>query len=115
MSRLRTVRVRVTLAAVGLFAVALALASFALVRSVHDNLVDEIKQTNEQQLEAIALQLERGVNPEDVQVPGGGRGGTPLVEARGPGGLPVNLPGADGRPQVRPGGNPEVRAQRRVE
>ncbi|MCJ7436670.1 MAG: HAMP domain-containing histidine kinase [Acidimicrobiia bacterium] len=115
MSRLRTVRVRVTLAAAGLFAVALALASFGLVRSVHDNLVDEIKQTNEQQLEAVALQLERGVNPEDVQVPGGGPGGTPLLQARGPGGRPVNLPGADGRPQVRPGENPQVRAQRQVE
>jgi len=114
-SRLRTVRVRVTLAAAGLFAVALALASFGLVRSVHDNLVDEIKQTNEQQLEAVALQLERGVNPEDVRVPGGGPGGTPLLQARGPGGRPVNLPGADGRPQVRPGENPQVRAQRQVE
>jgi signal transduction histidine kinase len=107
--------VRVTLAAVGLFAVALALASFALVRSVHDNLVDEIKQTNEQQLEAVALQLERGVNPEDVLVPGGGPGGTPLLQARGPGGRPVNLPGADGRPPLRPGENPQVRAQRQVE
>ena len=115
MSRLRTVRVRVTLAAVGLFALALALASFALVRSVHDNLVDEIKQTNEQQLEAVALQLERGVNPEDVLVPGGGPGGRPLLQARGPGGRPVDLPGADGRPPLRPGENPQVRAQRQVE
>ena len=114
-SRLRTVRVRVTLAAAGLFAVALALASFGLVRSVHDNLANEIKQTNEQQLEAVALQLERGVNLEDVRVPGGGPGGPPLLEARGPGGRPVNLPGADGRPQARPGENPQVRAQRRVE
>ena len=115
MSRLRTVRVRVTLAAVGLFAVALALASFGLVRSVHDNLANEIKQTNEQQLEAVALQLERGVNLEDVRVPSGGPGGPPLLQASGPGGRPVNLPGADGRPQVRPGENPQVRAQRQVE
>jgi len=115
MSRLRTVRVRVTLAAAGLFAVALALASFGLVRSVHDNLVSEIKQTNEQQLEAVALQLERGVNPQDVQLPGGGPGGTPQLQARGPGGRPVNLPGADVRPQFRPGENPQVRAQRQVE
>jgi signal transduction histidine kinase len=107
--------VRVTLAAVGLFAVALALASFGLVRSVHDNLANEIKQTNEQQLEAVALQLERGVNLEDVRVPGGGPGGPPLLQARGPGGRPVNLPGADGRPEVRPGENPQVRAQRQVE
>jgi signal transduction histidine kinase len=115
MSRLRTVRVRVTLAAAGLFAVAVALASFGLVRSVHDNLVSEIKQTNQQQLEAVALQLERGVDPRDVQVPGGGTGGTPVLEARGPGGRPVDLSGAGGRPPARPGDNPQVRAQRRVE
>ena len=36
------VRLRVTLAAAGLFAVALTLASFVLVTTVHDNLADEI-------------------------------------------------------------------------
>lgn len=115
MSRLRTVRVRVTLAAAGLFAVALVLASFGLVRSVHDNLVDEIEKTNKEQLEQIALQLERGVDPENVQVPGGGPGGTPLLQASGPGGRPVNLPGANGRPQPLPRENAQVRAQRQVE
>lgn len=115
MARLRTVRVRVTLAAAGLFAVALTLASFGLVRSVHDNLVDEITQTNQQQLEAVATQLERGVNPEDVQVPGGGPGGTPLLQASGPGGRPVNLPGGDGRAPGPRRENAQVRAQRQVE
>jgi signal transduction histidine kinase len=113
-SRLRTVRVRVTLAAVGLFAVALVLASFALVRSVHDNLADEIEQTNQEQLEAVARQLERGVDPEDVQVPNGGPAGTPLLEASGPGGRQVALPGANGRPRPN-GDDPQVRAQRQVE
>ena len=115
MSRLRTVRVRVTLAAAGLFAVALVLASFGLVRAVHDNLADEIAQTNRQQLEAVATQLERGVNPADVRVPNGGPGGAPQFEARGPGGRPVNVSGANGRPGPGPIADPQVRAQRRVE
>jgi signal transduction histidine kinase len=105
--------VRVTLAAAGLFAVALVLASYGLVRSVHDNLTEEIEHTNQEQLEAVAAQLERGVDPEDVQVPNGGAGGTPLLQASGPGGRPVDLPG--GRPAAIPRDNPQVRAQRQVE
>ena len=45
MRRFGSVRLRVTVAAAGLFAVALTLASFWLVRSVHDNLSDEIAAT----------------------------------------------------------------------
>jgi signal transduction histidine kinase len=98
-----------------MFAVALVLASFGLVRSVHDNLVAEIEKTNQEQLEQVALQLERGVDPENVRVPGGGPAGTPLLQASGPGGRPVNLPGANGRPQPLPRESAQVRAQRQVE
>jgi signal transduction histidine kinase len=105
----------VTLAAAGLFAVALAVASFGLVRSVHDNLAAEIEQTNQQQLDAVAAQLERGVDPTNVTLPTSERGGAPLVQASGPGGQRVNLPGANGRPRPLPPDDPQVRAQRQVE
>lgn len=113
MSRLGSVRIRVTLAAAGLFAVALAVASFALVRSVHDNLADEIARTNQEQLDEVVRQLERGVDPANVRLPNGSRGGPPQFQALGPGGRPVTIPGAPSRPF--PLENPQVRAERRVE
>jgi signal transduction histidine kinase len=82
---------------------------------VHDNLTNEIEQTNQQQLEAVARQLERGVDPQDVQVPNGGPGGSPQLRASGPGGRQVALPGTNGRRQPLPADNPQVRAQRQVE
>jgi signal transduction histidine kinase len=113
-----SVRLRVTIAAAGLFAVALALASFWLVRSVHDNLADEIEDTNTEQLEAIAAQLERGVQPDELDLPDPGPGGLPAYRVVGPGGRPVDGfppfgPGQRGGPI--PADNPSVRAQRQIE
>jgi signal transduction histidine kinase len=63
-----SVRWRITLVAAGLFAVALGLASFVLVREVRNNLVDGIRSTDEQQLAALASQVEDGL-PGQVNLP----------------------------------------------
>jgi len=57
MIRRLSVRWRITLVAAGLFAVALGLASFVLVREVRSNLVDSIRSSDEQQLAALAAQI----------------------------------------------------------
>jgi signal transduction histidine kinase len=108
------VRLRVTLAAAGLFAVALTLASFVLVTTVHDNLADEIARTNQEQLDAVATQLARGTSPGEVEVPNGSRV-QPRVTVQGGGRDPVNaIPGQGNLPPLRPD-DPRVRAQRTVE
>ena len=48
------------------FAVALSATAFGLVRVVHNHLVDRIHQTNNEQLDALAAQLQR-TPPEDLQ------------------------------------------------
>ena len=68
MIRRLSVRWRITLVAAGLFAVALGLASFVLVRAVRSNLVDSIRSSDEQQLAALAAQLEEGI-PDQVHLP----------------------------------------------
>lgn len=108
------VRLRVTLAAAGLFAVALTLASFVLVTTVHDNLADEIAQTNQEQLDAVATQLAEGTSPGELEVPNGPRG-QPRVTVRGQGREPVDtIPGQGNLPPLR-SDDPRVRAQRTVE
>ena len=57
MIRRLSVRWRITLVASGLFAAALGLASFVLVREVRSNLVDSIRNSDEQQLAALAAQI----------------------------------------------------------
>ena len=90
--RLGSVRLRVTLAAAGLVAVGLTAASFALVRSVHDNLEGEIRRTNQSQLALVAQQLARGRDPSQVNLPlDPGAGGPPIIELRGPGGQREDL------------------------
>jgi signal transduction histidine kinase len=90
----RSVRLRVTLAAAALVGLALAGASFALVRSVHDNLTDEIEETNQEQLELVAEQIRDGTAPELVAAPpNDGPGGPSRIRANGPGGR-VQIPGA---------------------
>jgi signal transduction histidine kinase len=59
-----SVRWRLTLVAAGAFAVALTVASFVLVRSVHNNLVASIRETDRQELAQLASQLQNGT-PED--------------------------------------------------
>ena len=114
MHRLATVRFRVTFAAAGLFAIALAGASFALVRTTHDSLTRGIEQANQEQLDQAVQQLEQGIAPADVQV-SSRRGGTPAFRVQGPGGRRSTVP-PPGTPVARPGPNdPRVRAQRRVE
>jgi signal transduction histidine kinase len=115
-----SVRLRVTIAAAGLFAVALGVASFWLVRSVHDNLADEIERTNTEQLEVLAAQLEAGVAPDDLDVPAPGPGGPPAYRVVGPGGRPLDaddVPGLGPRFRTIPlsEGDPSVRARRQIE
>ena len=118
MKRFSSVRFRVTLVATGLFAVALILASFGLVERVRNNLEDEIRKTNNEQLNAVAQQLQRGVDPNSVDVPNR-PGGIPSIRIerrerdernddddlnRGPNSPFVTLPAND----------PRVSAQRRL-
>lgn len=113
--RLRgSVRLRVTLAAAGLFAVALTLASFALVRSVHDSLTNEIQRTNDDQLNEVARQIQAGTNPADVQIPNAGRVGPPNLRAVGPGGRRIALP-VNGVGPTLPRDQARVRTQRTIE
>lgn len=63
-----SVRWRVTLIATVLFAVALGLASVVLVRTVRNNLVDGIRSSDQEQLAALASQVEDGL-PGQVNLP----------------------------------------------
>ena len=113
--RLRgSVRLRVTLAAAGLFAIALTIASFALVRSVHDNLTSEIQRTNDDQLNEVARQIQAGTDPANVQIPDAGRVGPPNLRAVGPGGRRIELP-VNGIGPAVPRDQARVRTQRTIE
>jgi len=103
---------RVTLAAAGLFAIALTIASFALVRSVHDNLTSEIQRTNDEQLNEVARQIQAGTDPANVQIPDAGRVGPPNLRAVGPGGRRIALNGVG---PVVPRDEARVRTQRTIE
>jgi signal transduction histidine kinase len=61
----QTVRVRLTIVATLAFAITISLAAFGLVRLVHNNLLDRIDETNQQQLDALQV----AVNSGDFQVP----------------------------------------------
>jgi signal transduction histidine kinase len=91
----RSVRLRVTLAAAGLVGLALAGASFALVRSVHDNLTDEIEQTNREQLDTVAKQIRAGTAPEQLAPPANrGPGGPSNIQVTDANGRPIRIPNA---------------------
>src|SRR5713101_3839466 len=62
----RSVRVRLTVLASLVFAIALSAAAFGLVRVVHNHLVDRIHQTNNEQLDALAARLQR-TPPDEIQ------------------------------------------------
>ena len=53
-----SVRWRLTLVAAGVFAITLGVASFVLVRSVHNNLVAGIRETDRQELAQLANQIQ---------------------------------------------------------
>jgi signal transduction histidine kinase len=61
----QTVRVRLTVIATLAFAITLSAAAFGLVRLVHNNLIDRIEETNQQQLNELAAAINRG----DLQPP----------------------------------------------
>jgi signal transduction histidine kinase len=61
-----SVRWRLTIVAAGAFAIALALASFVLVRSVHNNLVASIHNTDRQELGRLANQLQNGTPESQI-------------------------------------------------
>ena len=79
MIRRLSVRWRITIVAAGLFAIALGVASFVLVRTVRTNLVDSIRTSDEQQLAALASQFENGV-PGQVDLPQAPPRGYPVQE-----------------------------------
>jgi signal transduction histidine kinase len=118
-----SVRGRITLVASGVFAIALGIASFALIHTVRDNLVDEIRQTDRAQLVAIANQLHRGVPPRQVQLPSLPARGLPVVRAVGPGGQVVELPrdervpagAVDGRPLAPARGRERIQVRTTVD
>jgi len=61
----QTVRVRLTIVATLAFAITLSAAAFGLVRLVRTNLVDRIQETNQQQLDELQAQVDRGdLNPQ---------------------------------------------------
>ena len=62
----RTVRWRLTLVSALVFAIAFSAAAFGLVRVVHNNLVDRIGETNQQQLDALQASIDNGA----LDVPG---------------------------------------------
>ena len=64
----RTVRWRLTAVAAIVFAVAFSAAAFGLVRVVHNNLVDRINETNQQQLDALQAAVNNGAleQPHDT-------------------------------------------------
>jgi signal transduction histidine kinase len=62
-----TVRWRLTLIATVVFGVAFAAAAWGLVTVVHRNLVDGIKETNQQELEILARELERGTSQDQLR------------------------------------------------
>jgi signal transduction histidine kinase len=65
----QTVRVRLTIVATLAFAVTLSIAAFGLVRFVHNNLVDRIEETNQQQLDYLQAQVASGaLDPKSQQV-----------------------------------------------
>lgn len=74
-----SVRWRVTLVATVLFALALGLASVVLVRTVRNNIVDGIRSTDQQQLAALASQVENGV-PGEVNLPSRPPSGRPILK-----------------------------------
>jgi signal transduction histidine kinase len=63
------VRVRVTLVAVVVTAVALAVGAWGLVRSVERTQLGRIASATEERVEAITAQLEEGVDPIAVELP----------------------------------------------
>jgi signal transduction histidine kinase len=56
----QTVRVRLTIVATLAFAVTISLAAFGLVRLVHNDLLDKIEDTNQQQLDDLQAAYNRG-------------------------------------------------------
>jgi signal transduction histidine kinase len=56
----RTVRWRLTLVSALVFAIAFSAAAFGLVRVVHNNLVDRIGETNQQQLDSLQASINNG-------------------------------------------------------
>ena len=61
----QTVRVRLTIVATLVFAIAISAAAFGLVRLVRTNLVDRIQETNQQQLDQLQAEVNRGeLNPQ---------------------------------------------------
>jgi signal transduction histidine kinase len=74
----QTVRVRLTIIATLAFAITISAAAFGLVRLVHNELVDRIEETNQQQLDALQTRIDRG----ELQPPADSRNATCGVDIR---------------------------------
>src|SRR5690349_26282 len=101
-----SVRWRLTIVAAGAFAIALAVASFVLVRSVHNNLVASIRQTDRQELAQLASQLEDGTPPGQLGFDRRPDRGMPLIVVTTSDGrrFVIGLPGYHYRPNDWSGG-----------
>ncbi len=94
---LGSVRVRITLAATLVFALALVLASVLLVRSVRNTIEDRIRDDGDAALTDLRTSLARGQRPEDLRLPPVGR--VPWVQVVDvEGHVLVRSPSLEGRP-----------------
>ncbi len=115
-----SVRWRLTLVAAGVFALTLGAASFVLVRSVHDNLVAEIRNTDRNTLDAIAAQLASGTPSRELHLPGApDRGFASRYQILGTDGrlydLPQGFPGWDGTRHRYVRGDSELETRQTVQ
>jgi len=74
----QTVRVRLTIVATLAFAITISAAAFGIVRLVHNELVDRIEETNQQQLDALQARIDRG----ELTPPADSRNATCGVDVR---------------------------------
>jgi signal transduction histidine kinase len=69
--RLGSLRARLTLAVAVLSLLALSSGAFLLVSTVESTVVGDIQRTNSEELDSVRVQLERGVSPQALELPGG--------------------------------------------
>jgi signal transduction histidine kinase len=90
---LRSVRVRITAIATLVVAAAIVLAGVALVRTVENRLVSNVRSTGQAQLDAASAQLYRGVPPDQLRVVGSSGA---VIEVLDDAGRPVSAYGSPG-------------------
>jgi signal transduction histidine kinase len=79
----RSVRIRVTALATVVVALAIGIAGFALVHTVEDRLVKQVRETSQARIDEVARQLESGIAPSSVTASGVGGGLVEVVNGQG--------------------------------